>query len=42
MVVALALLTLGAALVGVLGSPSPEQISLQTAAEQTAEAPSFS
>lgn len=38
----LAFLTLGAALVGVLGSPSPEQISLQTAAEQTAEAPSFS
>jgi hypothetical protein len=42
MVGVLALLTLGAALVGVLGSPSPEQISLQTAAEQTAAAPSFS
>jgi len=38
----LALLALGAAVVGVLGSPSPEQISLQTAAERTAEAPSFS
>ena len=38
----LALLMFGAALVGVLGSPSPEQISLQTAAERTAEAPSFS
>jgi hypothetical protein len=36
------LLTLGAAVVGVLGSPSPEQISLQTAAERTAEAPDFS
>jgi hypothetical protein len=38
----LALLTFGAALVGVLGSPSPQQISLQNAAERTAEAPSFS
>ena len=42
MVGVLAILTLGAARVGFLGSPSPEQISLQTAAERTAEAPSFS
>jgi hypothetical protein len=38
----LALLTLGIALIGILDSPSPAQISLQIAAEQTAEAPSFS
>jgi hypothetical protein len=38
----LVLLTVGAAAVGVIGSPSPAQISLQTAAERTAEAPDFS
>jgi hypothetical protein len=38
----LALLALGIALVGIHDSPSPAQISLQIAAEQTAEAPSFS
>lgn len=41
MVGILALLAFGAALVGQLGSPSPELISLQAAAERTAEAPSF-
>jgi len=38
----LALLTLAVALVGIHDSPSPAQMSLQIAAEQTAEAPSFS
>jgi hypothetical protein len=37
----LVLLTLGVALVGIRDSPSPAQISLQIAAERTAEAPSF-
>jgi hypothetical protein len=37
----LGLLALGAAVVGLLGSPSSDQISLQSAATETAEAPSF-
>jgi hypothetical protein len=37
----LALVTLGVALVGIHDSPSPAQISLQIAAEQTADAASF-
>jgi hypothetical protein len=38
---ALALLTFGAAAVGLHGAPTSDQIALQTAVEQTSEAPSF-
>lgn len=37
----LAFLALSAAVIGILGSPSSDQLSLETAAERTAEAPSF-
>jgi len=41
LVVALAALTVGAAVVGFVGGPSPEQISLQIAAQRSADASNF-